>query len=515
MITELKNIKNTDTMKTKIIYINYVFLCALIPVTLLISCTKDFGNINDNPNAPTVTNPDFIFTEALIGGAQMDANRDFGIWAGLTASDEGLERKDNFFLPSELAINTWKDCYAIVANLNEIEKIVKDDPYYINKLQITRIWKAYILGRLTDLYGDIPYSQAALGNTDEFVIAPVYDKQRSIYLNLLNELKDAVSKIDKSASLGNFKSADIVYGGDLTKWIKFGNSLRLRMALRISNAEPELARETATEILTANQLMTANSDGFHFKFNKDFKASTYYFYSAGLARILPSKFLVDMMLATSDPRLPVYAQHPEKGTAITSYRGMPSELTVDERIAEDYNFKKASHVGSWFLREDVVGFTLSYAEVCFMKAEAALKGWGATQADAETFYNQGIQASMSFYKTFTPTNVLQIDPFTEITPAQISAYLSGAGKFEGTDEEKFEKIITQRWITLYQEGGYEAYALVRRTHYPRLKHYNNSFWDLDNELLQRMPYPIDEYSLNGEHAKQADAQQGAKVWWSK
>lgn len=491
-------------------------LIIIVSITIFISCEKNFGDINVNPNAPTVTNPDFIFTEALINGAQMDANRDFGIWAGLTASDEGLERKDNFYLPSELAINTWKDCYSIIANLNEIVKIVKDDPFYKNKLAVTRIWRAYIFGRITDLYGDIPYSEAAQGNTDQFFIAPVYDSQRSIYLSLLDELKDAISQIDVTTStLGNFKSADIVYGGDLTKWIKFGNSLRLRMALRISNIEPDLAKGIVTEILLQNQLMSANSDGFHFKFNKDFKSATYYFYSAGLARILPSKFLVDMMLETSDPRLPIYAQHPEKGSAVSSYRGMPSELTVDERITEDYNFKKASHVGSYFLREDIVGFTLSYAELCFMKAEAAIKGWGASPADAETYYNQGIQASMSFFKTFTPSNALQVDPFAEITQTQINNYLGGPGKFEGTDEEKLEKIITQRWITLYQEGGYEAFALVRRTHYPRLKNYYGDYWDLNNDFVQRMPYPIEEYSLNGDNAKQAVERQAEKVWWSK
>jgi len=493
----------------------FPFLIVLLTVTMLFSCEKNFGDINVNPNAPTATNPDFIFTEALITGAQMDANRDFGIWAGLTASDEGLERVDNYYLPSELAINTWADCYSIVANLNEIVKMVEDDPYYINKLAVTRIWRAYVFGRLTDLYGDIPFSEAAKGNTDQFIIAPVYDTQKSIYISLLDELKDAISQIDKNTSLGNFKSADIVYGGDLTKWEKFGNSLRLRMALRLSNVEPELARGIVTEIMEQNLLLAANSDGFHFKFNKDFQAATYYFYSAGLARILPSKFLVDMMLETSDPRLPIYAQHPEKGTAVTSYRGMPSELTVDERIAEDYNFKKASHVGSYFLREDVVGFTMSYAEVCFMKAEAALKGWGISASEAETFYNQGVTASMSFFKTFTPTNTLQVDPFNEITQVQINDYLSGPGKFEGTDEEKFEKIITQQWITLYQEGGYEAYALVRRTHYPKLKNYYGNYVDLDNGLLQRMPYPIEEYSLNGDNAAKADAQQGAKIWWSK
>ena len=502
-------------MKNTTKYKLFPFLATLLFVTLLVSCEKDFGDINVNPNAPTVTNPDFIFTEALITGAQMDANRDFGIWAGLTASDEGLERVDNYYLPSELAINTWADCYSIVANLNEIVKMVENDPYYINKLAVTRIWRAYVFGRLTDLYGDIPFSEAAKGNTEQFIIAPAYDTQKSIYISLLVELKAAVSQIDKSTNLGNFKSADIVYGGDLTKWEKFGNSLRLRMALRISNVEPELAREIVTEIIAQNQLMSANSDGFHFKFNKDFKAATYYFYSAGLARILPSKFLVDMMLQTSDPRLPVYAQHPGKGTAVTSYRGMPSELTVDERIAGDYNFKKASHVGSYFLREDVVGFTMSYAEVCFMKAEAALKGWGESTSEAETFYKQGVTASMSFFKTFTPTNTLQVDPFNEITQVQINDYLSGPGKFEGADEQKFEKIITQQWITLYQEGGYEAYALVRRTHYPKLKNYYGNYVDLDNGLLQRMPYPIEEYSLNGDNAAKADAQQGAKIWWSK
>jgi len=491
-------------------------LTLVIPAALLLTaCGNDFGDINVNPNAPTITNPDYLFSYALVVGAQMDGNRDFGVWAGLTASDEGLERRDNIYLPSELAIYTWKDCFSVIANLNEIVAMLKDDPYYVNKFAVARIWRAYLFERLTDLYGDIPFSQASKGNTDAFIISPAYDRQDSIYPALLNELKEAVNLINDTADLGNYDNADLIYNGNLENWKRFGTSLRLRMALRISNVMPELAEQVATEVMESGLLMESADDGFHFQFNKDFKAATYYFYEAGLARSVPSKFLIDMLMATDDPRLAVYAQHPEKGDSVLSYRGMPNGLTVDERIADGYNFKTVSHVGSYFLREDIAGFTMSYAEVCFMKAEAALKGWGATSADAETYYNEGVTESMLFFKTFTPSSDLQVDPFTEITDTQITDYLAAAGKYEGSDEQKLEKIITQRWLTLYQEGGYEAFALVRRTHYPSLTHYDGAFIDLDNDYVQRMPYPVEEYSLNGTHTRAAEERQTDKVWWSK
>jgi hypothetical protein len=267
--------------------------------------------------------------------------------------------------------------------------------------------------------------------------------------------------------------------------------------------------------MESGMLMEDKDDGFHFQFNEDFKSYTFYFYEAGLARVVPSKFLVDMMMETGDPRLPIYAQHPLKGDSVDSYRGMPNGLTEDERITEGYNFNKVSHLGSYFLREDVEGFTMSYAEVCFMKAEAALKGWGASTSDAEGYYNEGIRESMSFFTKFTISNDNQVDEYVEITEEQINEYLENDGKFEGNDEEKFKKIITQRWITLYLEGGYESYALVRRTHLPQITNYDGTLIDLDNDYVQRMPYPIEEYSLNGTNVAEAEARQTDKVWWSK
>lgn len=380
---------------------------------------------------------------------------------------------------------------------------------------MARIWRAYMYGRLSDLYGDIPYTHGAAGNADPSVISPAFDTQKFIYTDLLAELKNAVASMDENTEVGSFGGADIIYNGDVIKWKKFGNSLRLRMALRISNVEAELAQSVIQEILSMNLLISSNEEGFHFKFNNQVKASTYYFYSAGLARTVPSKFLIDLLMETSDPRLAIYAQHPIKGDSVASYRGMPNGLTVDERIAAGYNFNTVSHIGPYFLREDVEGFTLSYAEVCFMLAEISLKNMGSLPENTEYYYNEGIRASMVYFKDFSFSNEFQRDPFMEISEDQISEYLNGKGKLEGSFEEKLEKIITQRWLVIYQEGGYEAFALVRRTHYPKLEHFDGSLVDLNTEYVQRMPYPIEEYSLNGEHTREAEERQGTKLWWSK
>jgi hypothetical protein len=112
-------------------------------------------------------------------------------------------------------------------------------------------------------------------------------------------------------------------------------------------------------------------------------------------------------------------------------------------------------------------------------------------------------------------NELQRDPFNEITSEEIDSYLEGTGKFEGTDAEKLEKIYTQRWLVLYQEGGYEAFALVRRTHYPAIEDQNGNPIDLDQDYIQRMPYPVEEYSLNGENTTEAANRQGDIIWWAR
>lgn len=507
MINSKKIMKNYKIYKIAV-WANLLFLLALG------SC-GDFDDINENPNAPTTTDEDYLFSNVLIVGAQMDGSRDFGTWANILASDEGLEKAADLYSPSELAIATWEDCYAAIANLNEIIWSIEDDDYFVNKVAIARIWRAYFFERLTDLYGDIPYSEASQGNTEDYLISPKYDEQDSIYPALIDEVATAVDMINEDDDLGSYEDADLVYSGDLDKWIRFGNSLRLRMALRISNIEPELAESVVTELMNSGELMEEKDDGFHFQFNEDWPSWVYYYYEAAISRVVPSKFLVDLMMETDDPRLPVYAQHPIKGDSVDSYRGMPNGLTEDERIEEGYNFNKVSHIGSYFLREDVQGFTMSYAEVCFMKAEAALKGWGASSGEAEDYYNEGVSESMSLFESFSTNNDLQVDEFEEITDDQIADYLENGGKLEGTDEEKFEKIITQRWITLYMEGGFESFALVRRTHYPQLTNYDGTLIDLDDDYVQRMPYPTEEYSLNGTHVAEAEARQTDKLWWSK
>ena len=181
----------------------------------------------------------------------------------------------------------------------------------------------------------------------------------------------------------------------------------------------------------------------------------------------------------------------------TVYTGVPNLVLAADMggFQEKWN---VSDVGAWFIDDDnyAPGTTLSYAEVCFLKAEAALKGWGG--GDPETQYNNGVRANMNRLG---------------ITPTAIDSFLNGAGQYAGT----LEQIITQKWLTFVYQDAYEAFAEYRRTGFPVLTNFDGTPVD-PATVPQRLPYPLSEVSLNGTNVQAVGHginEKTTKVWWAK
>ena len=476
------------------------------------SCKRNFEDINKNPNFPTETNPEYLFTYILKNGGGeyglFTVNKNYLIqWVMYAAKPYGNSTMPPYlYLTPTRTKDLWETFYTkLLLNTNELMLLTENDPESVNKYSLARIWKVFIFHKITDVWGDVPYSEALRAYGEDKILKPVYDKQEDIYADMLNELKEAVAAIDAD-KLTFSEDADILFHGDLDKWIKFANSLRLRLAIRSGN------QAVATELMNEDNFISDNTGNANFQYVTSMDAWSpwyefYLNYPTAIGQV--SELMVTKLREFDDPRLEVYAQ-PITSNPDTIV-GMPNLLNVDEAVAFGYNYFNTSYPGLSFIENpDGINSLLSYSEVCFLKAEAALRGWGGTAAGAEQFYNDGIRASMEY---------------NNISETEIADYLAGNAAYSGA----FEQLITQKWIALYL-NGFEAFAEYRRTGFPTLQK-----WELELEGItiisqelvsvdrttvpSRFPYPDNEPEFNTENYNAAVSSQGAdnfytQIWWA-
>ena len=389
------------------------------------------------------------------------------------------------------------------------------DPADVNKFHAARIWKAFCFQRVTDLWGDVPYSEGwkLIDEYNEENISPKYDTQQEIYSDLIRILEEAAASIDPAKG---FYTNDMLFDGDLELWIKFSNSLRLRMAVRSAN------EAVVQEIITGDNLISSNDEGALFMY---IEAQNWWnpYYELNIDSKNPSNpeltgtttpkisELMKLQLEeTGDPRLAIYAQAMELDNV--TLKGVPNlmDATKKENQALGMGVSSTSYIGLYF--SDNPTYTnpmLTYAEVCFLRAEAALRAW--TTENANDWYEEGVRSAMAYYK---------------IPDADVTTFLENDGIFDNT----LEQIIVQKWIALYL-NGWEAFAEYRRTGYPKMKKYkleldgikiDNMEWvDVPRTYIPgRLPYPDDEQDLNKDNYLEAVENQGGdsyyqQVWWSR
>jgi len=505
--------------------------CALT----LPACDDGFENLNKDPNTVTAErfNPVYLFTNSQYMTTRAD------VTSNLYYTEMFLQRMSSLSFPGDKYLyasgnnqDFWKATYDASGGpsklMLDVVTLTKDKPQYHNLYQMARIWQVLIYHRLTDLYGDIPYSEANQGYYKQ-VYKPKYDQQKDIYVHMLSELEDATAQLD--ANKANVGTADILYSGDIAKWKRFGYSLMLRLGLRMSKVDP-LASESWVKKAYTGGVFTAVEDNALVRGTDPTDVQS--LLTNGQSRLLSvsgvsfvkiGKTFFDYMKNKDDPRLKhTVAVYPDptnvatKNTDPVVQKGMPNGLDqislltdltyIPTAVGLQHQYSAVNR--DVFAKLDGPQMLITYGEVQLMLSEAAVRGW--VSGDAEQYFRRGVTGAMK--------SLQQYDASATITDTEVTAYLT-ANPFAGaTNREKaLEQINTEYWVATFMNGS-EGYANVRRSGYPRLTPVNYPDNDTDGSYPRRLRYPEDEYVLNKDSYDQAVSRQGAdnfktRVWWDK
>jgi hypothetical protein len=450
------------------------------------SCNKFDDDINIDPNLPSQAS-----------GTQLIANAQLFL-PGLSSSPQGE------FMAQYLAETQYPGAsqypegetsfYGLyqgpLMNLQAVldaKNLSATEGPVANQLAVAKILKAYFFWHITDRWGDVPYTEALSGEKN---FKPKYDTQESIYNSLFGLLEEASNQI-VAGSITN----DIMYKGDMTKWKKLANTIRLLMALRLSEVNPTKGAAEFNKALEAG-IMTSNADNFVFAHLADANNQNYWYgqiKNQNREWWALTKTLVNYMKPLNDPRLPVYGR---KATTGGDYVGLDFGTTVGIP-----NTTTVSLLGAALFEQNAPVQLVTYAQALFAKAEAAKRGW-ITGGDvvAKTNYDLAIEQSVRQWTGGTTgLAAMMADPEVAYNPARA-----------------LEQIGNQRYIHLFMHG-YEAWAEWRRTGFPK-----NLVAPGGRAVPNRNSYPSSEKFNNTENYQEAIQRQWAgqdniygKVWWDK
>lgn len=470
----------------------------LISTCFLVNCTKDFEEINTNPNAPVSVQPSLLLRQVMYDfGEQMSYE---GFVAGdllaqhRTAFDFNLFDRHDLKSP-QLGGNPWSIFYT---NLRDNEILLKQSrttAAFAVYEGPALILKAHIAAGLTDLFGDVPYFEAF--NGIDGIVTPKYDVQEEIYQNengILDNLDKGIAAIHNYTGSIPLKG-DILYNGNLKAWVKFANSLKIKYLIRIS-AKVDVANELQT-LFTEGNYIQNNAENAVFDFTNSEPNS---FRLAQLRvgdfnNFVLSETMEEILIHLNDDRIKHFFR-PFANSNANNFKGLINGInsSTTSIALSDYSLAGTS------FREDTSTLDANFMtawETSFLLAEAAEKGF--INSNTSTLYSLGIVQAFEYWKTEVPVN-----------------YLAGNANLNAPGTTPLSQIITQKWIASVIQG-YEGWIEYRRTGFPDLK---NVAASLNNNLIPvRMPYPAESASLNQENYKIAEAATNGnsldiKVWWN-
>ncbi|MDJ1479815.1 SusD/RagB family nutrient-binding outer membrane lipoprotein [Cytophagaceae bacterium YF14B1] len=469
-----------------------------IAILAFTACTKDFDTINDDPkNAPEVPAAT-LFSNAErnlvdnVNTPEVNTNV-FRLmaqyWAQTTYADESQYNIDTRNIPR----NFWNAMYTdVLRNFSEADSLIKADTTFldpqqkINQLAVNEILTVYSWSVLVNIYGNIPYSQAL----DYREITPKYDDAATIYADLLTRLDEALTSLDTDSE--SFGSADLIYGGNVSKWIKFGNSLKLRLAMTVADVESFSSTvKTAVESAAPN-VFTSNDDNALLNYLQSPPNTNpvwVQLIQSGRTDYVASNTILNIMKPLADPRLPSYF-NPETETGqflagtygnvnSTSGFSLPSDKLTSQTFP---------------------GVLLDYSEVEFYLAEAVERGYTVGGTAAE-HYNKAVTASITYWGgTSEQATVYLAKP-------QVN-YTTAAGDYK-------QKIGTQKWLALYNRG-IEGWTEYRRLDAPTF----NEVEEPQGDFPLRFTYSDQERNLNRANYSEAAQAIGGdevttRIFWDK
>ncbi len=504
--------------------IKYILLACLFIIPQIGCDTDELAELNISPTAANQVDWNLLFTTGQVRTAlnrYVNGRVNLNLASGLiqhtaclcldgerAGGDKYFRNLDSFNAYMERVYET---------SLKPIAEVIKQtgpeglNPEMTNLHHMAQVLYILPMHIMTDLYGNVPYSEANKGT--EGIFFPAFDTQESIYMDMLNRLEAAANNI--GAGSDNVGEADLFYGGDFNQWKKLANSMMLRLAMRISNVDPVTAESFVRKAI-AGGVMDSNAD---MALVQMASGPDIWFNQNGISRALRpddwgaqnmvSKTMVDFLQERNDPRLSIYAA---KGTWPGPYSKAPEDQlglpngndteSIKEVMgsSEEVNREETfSRINPQLLDLDDPFILMTYAEVEFLLAEAAVKGWSS--GDASTHYNQGVKASMQQWTIF--------DPELVVSDAQVDDYLA-ANPFDGTNE----MIGEQHWASNFMQW-YEAYSNWRRTGIPELTPVNFTGNISGGTIFRRLEYNSLEVANNPNAATQGTSPDDVKtrVWW--
>ena len=407
----------------------------LLFIAVIGSCNKFDEDININPNLPSNASGTQLLANAMLSLSSIGSSPTAQFLAQYLA--ETQYPGASLYPEGATSFYGWYQ-----GPLMNIETVLNSDDLsgtegpVANQRAVAKILKAYFFWHITDRWGDVPFSEALKGAEN---FTPAYDTQESIYNELFRLLDEANSEI-VSGNISN----DIIYGGNMTRWQKLGNTIHLLMALRLSEKNPGKGKEEFNKALNAG-IMTSNADNLVYKHLADANNQSYWFgqwVNQNREWWALTETLVDYMKPVEDPRLPVYGSPSRTGN---EYVGLKFG-TVDGLP----NVVNYSLMGPAIYAQDMQMHLVTYAQALFAKAEAAKLGWiPGDDAEAKINYDLAVQQSIAQW-TGSSASAADYLAQPEIAYSPATA---------------MEQIGTQRWVHLYMHG-YEAWAEWRRTGYP-------------------------------------------------
>ncbi len=516
-----------------------------------VSCTANYEEINSNPYQPgdliaddyglgaamnalagCVISPDVNttqFTDCLLGGTQggyfADANAN---WKSTISNYNPTDDWTRVFLKSDKVIPI------LYSNLNVIKSFSEQSNNPV-PLAIANVIKVATMHRVADTFGPIPYSEIGADGK----IATPYDSLEKVYDKFFEELDEAVKVLTENQNAALVKEADYVYGGDIKKWIKFANSLKLRLALRIAEVAPAKAREMAESAVSSELgVITTNDENATWKYfgtisnpmnvavnyNKvDIHADGSKCLTSGDTHAAAD--IICYMNGYNDPRREFYFSKSEwEGL---DYCGLRRGIVIPDHVTVGHKYSGVK------IDPAAPAIWMNAAEVAFLRAEGTAVYGFNMGGSAEQFYNDGIRLSFEQWgagdaaaymadnksKPEIYNDPNSVNTFNEQLSNITVQWKSGASK-----EEMQERILIQKWIANYPLGN-EAWADYRRTGLPHLIPVSANFSNgevLSSRGARRMRYPLDEYISNTENVSNAVSNylggpdlMSTDLWWAR
>jgi hypothetical protein len=493
--------------------------------SFITSCDDGFDELNTNKTAALSLEPSLILNNAIVNSTTgTGLAYEIAIVQQIITSNSGVNVGGNF---NQVNIgNTpqnWTNYFQnVIRYTSDVISRTKSDATRANLYNMARIIQANAFMVLTDTYGDIPYSEAGAGYTTQ-IFFPKYESQQTIYPKIIQELTEASAALDPA---GKIETADVLYGGDVAKWKKFGYSLLLRAGMRLSKVDATKAQATAAAAFAGGVILN-NADNAIIKHDANFVnpiGNT--LNGTEAANFFLAKPFVDALQSKSDPRLSAIAvrypgatsgtgQTGAGSTAAKNQYGMP--MGVDDATAQTaavalgigsrYAFSQADR--NRIIKRTSPLFIVTAAQNNLLLAEAVARGWVTGGATASTYFTNGIKAHMDQMASYDPGSAISAsarDTYANANPLDTSSL--GAS---------LAQINYEYWIASFLNGP-EAWANLRRSGFPVLA--ANPYPGRSVTFITRITYPPSEILVNSKNVSEAISSMGGdnldtKVWWDK